>query len=201
MNFINKLEWKISSYIEWAFQKATLLTFHNLEHTSNVVTQVEKLCRAYDLDENTTLNMKVAAWFHDVGICASYTNHEEESIAIMEDYLSKLRNTHAIDRKFVSDLIMVTKMPQEPQNLYEQIICDADLSHLGHANYLLWLSNLRIEWEEVLGKTWTDEDWTNFNLEFLDQHEFHTQKARIWFSMIKEYHKEQLRQQNLVPIH
>ncbi len=53
----------------------------------------------------------------------------------------------------VKALIMSTKMCCIPGNRIENIIRDADSSHLASEDYFTYSDNLRKEWESTLGKS------------------------------------------------
>ncbi|MGY8712230.1 hypothetical protein RAD16_41465, partial [Bradyrhizobium sp. 18BD] len=85
------------------------------------------------------------------------------------------------ERSFIDkvlECIRSTRFPQEPTNLLEQIICDADLYHFSKTNYNDYARRLREEWSLVLHKTFTDRDWKSQNLEILRKHQFHTDYGR-----------------------
>ena len=47
----------------------------------------------------------------------------------------------------VKAAILATEFPQKPSTLLEEILCDADFSHLGDKDYLEKNQLLRLEWE------------------------------------------------------
>jgi uncharacterized protein len=79
----------------------------------------------------------------------------------------------------VTGCIAATKMPQSPQNLLQQIMCDADMFHLADDNYPGYASRLRTEWELILNKQYSDEQWRQINLNMLIQHKYFTDYGKI----------------------
>lgn len=80
--------------------------------------------------------------------------------------------------------IEATKMPQNPKNSIEKIMCDADLFHVATTSFDSSSKLLRAEWELLEGKTMTDVEWYKCNSEFLKNHKFYTNFAfRHWSAM------------------
>jgi predicted metal-dependent HD superfamily phosphohydrolase len=119
----------------------------------------------------------IAAWFHDSGITETYNNHEEKSAQIAREFLAMNKYP---DEKIntVSNLIIVTKIPQNPKNLLEEIICDADISHIGRKGFNTRSQLLRAEWETLQNKKITDFEWLKSNIEFVAGNKFRTRYAK-----------------------
>lgn len=73
---------------------------------------------------------------------------------------------------------MATKMPQHPDGILEQILCDGDLSHLGDKTYWDRCSKVRQELIFTRNKVMADQEWVDFELNFLLNHHYHTPVAR-----------------------
>jgi predicted metal-dependent HD superfamily phosphohydrolase len=151
--------------------------FHNIGHAEDVAYAVNRIGLNSSLPQEDLDILAVAAWFHDTGYCFEYEGHENSSIDIAEGFL----NHENCERSFIDkvlECIRSTRFPQEPTNLLEQIICDADLYHFSKTNYNDYARRLREEWSLVLHKTFTDRDWNSQNLEILRKHRFHTDYGR-----------------------
>ena len=75
-------------------------------------------------------------------------------------------------------MIMATQIPQDPHNLLEQIICDADHDYLGRADYYMVAEKLREE-IAVFGTNMSEEEWLNFQLTYLqNDHKFYTSTSK-----------------------
>ncbi|MGZ5247140.1 MAG: HD domain-containing protein [Flavitalea sp.] len=149
------------------------LTYHSVDHTIDVLTQVERIALEEGLtDEREIYLLKIAALYHDTGFLFTYSQHEEKSCEIfLKDAQNFDLNAEEIDK--ISELIMVTKIPQNPQNLMEKIICDADLDYLGRKDFPVIGDSLRREFLEF-GIVTSNEEWENLQLKFLNQHQYHT---------------------------
>jgi hypothetical protein len=190
---------KVKSFVFDLFKNKlpSQVVYHNFEHTSKVVEAVNEIAIGENISEDDLEVLLLAAWFHDTGFIQGYDNHEEKSKAIAHKFL--IENGIAkdkIDRVF--SLIGATKMPQNPTNKFEEIICDADLFHLGEENFKEKGNLLRTERENLSGKSLTDIEWLKENVNFLGNHKYFTdyafnklnaQKTQNWVKIQKELKK------------
>lgn len=77
-----------------------------------------------------------------------------------------------IDR--ICACIEATKLPQNPNDMYAEVLCDADFFHLGTSNFLYRNLLLRKEWELFCNIVMTDEERQLFNIKFLEGRQFKT---------------------------
>lgn len=145
------------------------LVFHNLTHTQQVVRATKEIGQACGLSNSDIELLLIAAWFHDAGYIAGYQDHVELSQEIAKNWL-KQEGVSTIDSLKIIKCIGATQMPQAPQTILEEIICDADLIHLSAADYPSRLSMLRSEWENTLRKKFSERNWLTSNIDFLTNH-------------------------------
>jgi len=167
-------------------------TFHSFNHTREVVLHTELIAGNYELPEEDHTALILAAWFHDTGYAAGLKkSHEEESQKIATEFLRKHNAAQSLIDK-VNGCIIATRMPQSPSNLIEQIVCDADLFHLGTKEFKDRNKQLRQEInaleEEKIGK----KEWVNLNIEFLDRHRYFTDYAKEMLDPVKKKHLKEL---------
>lgn len=166
--------------------------FHNIDHTEDVVKASTLLADHYQLPEEERLTLLLAAWFHDTGYSSgSATKHEMVSKEIAVDYLQQHEVDNAIIEK-VGNCIMATQWPQCPTNLTEQILCDADLFHLGTDAFAEKNKLLRKELNTVYDKKLSKKEWRQKNILFVQQHRYFTDYARTHLQPIKEQHLKDL---------
>jgi predicted metal-dependent HD superfamily phosphohydrolase len=115
----------------------------------------------------------LSGWFHDCGHVVKYLGHEEDSLKLAEEWLRKERYPEE-KLKQVLACIAATEMPQQPKNLLEEVICDADLFHLSLHEYCHIQFQLREEFKRVLNREYTDREWMEENLDFLNNHHYFT---------------------------
>lgn len=148
------------------------LTYHALDHTLDVLNVCNQYIRRDKLPEKERYLLRVGAIVHDMGFLKGSTNHEEVGAAMAEIILKDLGvNPEEIDQ--VKGLVMATKIPQNPQNHLQRIICDADLDYLGRKDYPEVSQKLFQELKnmDVVSNA---EQWKELQINFLQAHHYHT---------------------------
>jgi predicted metal-dependent HD superfamily phosphohydrolase len=182
---IQDAQLQVTSMLEDKLSKS--IKFHTLLHTQEVVAACSTLADYYKLPEDDRFALILAAWFHDTG----YTGHENRSIDIAGAFISKNAITDDIKQK-VTGCINATRLPQSPENQIEQIICDADLFHLGTDNFEEKSKLLRRELIEFGGNDLSKKEWRKINIRFLERHEYFTSYAKEKLQPEKQKHLEAL---------
>ncbi len=168
------------------------LYYHNLKHTVDVVTEVELIGWAEGISDEDMLLLKTAALFHDVGHINSYDNHEVCGTEIASEMLPKFKYTkQQID--IINGIIMSTKLPPKPENILQEIICDADLDYLGRIDFIP-VSNTLFEELRVRNKIKSFNDWNKLQLAFISNHQYFTKTARQLREVNKQSQIERIRQ-------
>lgn len=177
---------RVSTHVKGLFNDPRFkdLYFHNITHTEFVITSIQHLVLYYNLTPEEIENVLIAGWFHDIGYIHCYENHELESNKMAVSFLNSI-NFPQSRTKTVSNCIEATKLPQSPTSLVAQILCDADLSHLGHQDYNFFQSKLKLEWSKHLNKQYSDLEWNKINVLFLSKHRYFTTIARKKYSSQK----------------
>jgi adenylate cyclase len=168
------------------------LFYHNIQHTGHVYQQVEMLGRGEEVSQEDMLLLRSAALLHDMGYIDTFDEHETRSVEYAREILPLYRYKEAqIDA--ICSLIMATKLPPDPSNLLEMIICDANLDHLGRADFLIQSDRL---FQEYLfhKKIKTKKEWNLKQVELLENHEFFTETARQLQEISMEQQIENIRQ-------
>ena len=153
-------------------------TYHSIEHFRDVVKQVERIAKKEKIDKAGILDIKLAAWLHDVGYIWGPLDHEEKSVEYAKVILNEMKFPKS-KISLITGMIMATKMPQSPKNHFEQIICDADLDYLGRNDFEDISSNLLKELE--INQKITNFNWLKIQEKFLKSHSYFTltsQKSR-----------------------
>lgn len=167
------------------------LKYHNYKHTIDVVNQAELIGLGEGLDDSDILLLKTAALFHDSGLIVGFDNHEFYSTQIAREILPKWHYTDEQINK-ICDIIMATKLPPNPQNLLEKVICDADLDYLGRADFIP-ISNNLYEELRALGKDIDINTWNKKQVAFLSSHQYFTTTAQKIREEAKEIQIERLK--------
>jgi predicted metal-dependent HD superfamily phosphohydrolase len=154
-------------------------TYHNLEHTEDVVKAAIQICGHYQLDDKDYFTVITAAWFHDIGYRGDdMSNHEEKSALIAADFLKDLRLPEEVLNN-ITTCILATKMPQSPDNILESIVCDADLFHFGTDDFLNKSRLLRREMNNLYNTKINKKDWRQKTLRIMTEHEYHTDYCKL----------------------
>ncbi len=160
------------------------LYYHNVKHTIDVINQVELIGYGEGVDDEAILFLKTAALFHDAGHIVGYNNHEYYGCQLANEYLPKFGYKQEEIEK-IEDLIMATKIPPEPQNLMEKIMCDADLDYLGRSDFIP-VSNTLYKELKAQNKINDWNEWNKLQLSFISKHQYFTETARN----LREVHKQ-----------
>lgn len=153
------------------------LTYHNLQHTIDVLQQVERIAREEGIaDQEQLLLVRIAALYHDTGFLDTYQGHEQRSCEIM---MEDLGNSSLSEQKLlmIRGMIMATKIPQSPVSLLEEIICDADLDYLGRPDFPPISQHLMKEFLEY-GIIKDEAEWDPIQIGFFEKHQYFTHSSR-----------------------
>jgi predicted metal-dependent HD superfamily phosphohydrolase len=168
--------------------------FHDLDHTQSVVESVLEIGEGYELSDEDLELLQLAAWFHDLGYDQGAEQHEERSMQYARTFLEEHQYAEEVIQK-IEGCIKATRVPQSPKNLLEEILCDADLSHLGKSSY--WTRTGKIRQELIMTKNIirSEQEWVEFELNFMLQHRYHTPVASRLYNEGKSKHIRQLYKQ------
>ncbi|MFT5165365.1 MAG: putative metal-dependent HD superfamily phosphohydrolase [Saprospiraceae bacterium] len=177
----NKIVQKSEDFVRQLFKEKLSkdFLFHDLSHTrsveyfSRLLGQQNDNCSPDDLEI-----LAIAAWFHDTGYTQLYTGHEAASSRIAKDFLAK-QNYPKEKIKAVEECIEATRTNYVPKNKLQEIIKDADLSNLGTDTFYDLSIKLRHEWDVLCNTQYTDIEWLENNLRFLNNHQYFTKAAKI----------------------
>ncbi len=152
------------------------LFYHNIKHTIDVVTEVELIGWAEDLNEEDILIVKLAALFHDSGHVISYDDHEHHGTTIARKMLKKYNYSSEM-MEMICKLIMATQFPPKPMSTLEKVMCDSDLDYLGRTDFIP-VSNLLYKELKVRNLVGSFNDWNEKQLSFIKKHQYYTDTAQ-----------------------
>jgi hypothetical protein len=92
----------------------------------------------------------------------------------------------------ICQIIMATKLPPEPKDLHQEIICDADLDYLGRSDMIPVSNNLFKELSEQ-NKIGSFNDWNKLQLKFITGHSYFTKTAQSLREVNKQKQIERIR--------
>lgn len=148
--------------------------YHNLEHTEQVVENVIKIANHYQLSEKDFFIVVAASWFHDIGYLYDCGRHEAKGVDLAASFLED-RNVDKDVIEQVKGCILATMMPQKPVGLLQQIVCDADLFHLGSDSFKERNRLMRSEVEAFSTHKIDKKEWNSKTIGLFKNHHYHTQ--------------------------
>jgi uncharacterized membrane-anchored protein YitT (DUF2179 family)/predicted metal-dependent HD superfamily phosphohydrolase len=151
------------------------LIYHDIQHTKDVLGYAEKLAVEENISGQDLMLLRTAALMHDTGFLEAHTGHEEVSCSFAQTFLAQFEYTDD-EIKQICQLIMATRIPQQPENKLAEILCDADLYYLGTNLYTQNADNLYLELENA-GLIKSREEWVHQQIKFLHAHHYFTNTA------------------------
>jgi len=170
---------KTREFVEKLFEEKLPkdLYFHDLVHTKEIVDAAEEIGKGEGLSDNELEIVILSAWLHDLGYVEQYIGHEEESQLIADDFL---RSIDYPEEKIsiIKNCILATKYRHESGNILEAVVVDADRVSMGRSNFDKRGDLLRKEWAVYLNKEYSDKQWSDIQLQYLNETLFHTKYAK-----------------------
>lgn len=152
------------------------LIYHDISHTMNVEKACIRFAKLEGVSEEDVLLLRTAALYHDSGFILEYDHNEKFAIELAKSQLPRYGYSDE-DIRTISNIIAATQSNVEPVTLLEKIMCDADHDYLGRPDYKHIANRLRSELENY-GNEMNDEEWIDFQLEYLQNiHRFYTETA------------------------
>lgn len=168
------------------------LVYHNIEHTREVLHNVELIARHEKITIEEMNILKMAAWFHDTGYIKKYVGHEEESVKIAVEFLrSKQVDADVIEQ--VANCILATDFARQPENKIQEVLRDADFMHMGKENYPEYADRLRREVNAAGIRKIKKHDFEKESVDMFLAHTFYTEYCRRQLTDIKESNLENLK--------
>jgi class 3 adenylate cyclase len=178
---LDKLEKELPSY----------LYYHNFKHTIDVINQAELIGYGEGVDDESILLLKTAALFHDAGHVIGYDEHEYHGTNLAKEFLPQYSYSNEQIEQ-ICELIMATKLPPNPQNTLESIMCDSDLDYLGRSDFIPVSNTLFKELKEQ-NKIGSLNDWNKIQVMFLSKHQFFTKTGNNLREVNKQMQVERIK--------
>ena len=153
------------------------LTYHGIHHTKDVHDVCKFYIGHYKISDSEAELLEIAAVAHDIGFIHTYRNHEAVGAEMIKEVMFD-HNYSEDQMDAVAEMILATKVPQQPKNFLSEILCDADLDYLGRSDFDIIGRTLKNEWELYGVFEDLDENFDKLQISFLKNHSFHTDYAR-----------------------
>jgi predicted metal-dependent HD superfamily phosphohydrolase len=168
------------------------LIYHNRDHTEKVAAAARQIADHYQLNDTDFFIVNTAAWFHDIGyLTGNGPGHEERGAGMAASFLAGTGVQQGVIDA-IRGCILSTKLPQRAEGLLQQIVCDADLFHLGTDEFGEINKLVRKEAEAMQGKKISKEEWRRGTIGFVESHQYYTDYCR---SLLNEKQQENLDRQ------
>lgn len=153
------------------------IIYHDIPHTLNVEKAAMRYAKLEGVSDQDLFLLRTAVLLHDAGFVYRYHENENFAIGVARSLLPEFGySPNQIE--IICGIINATKFDVDPKTQLEKIMCDADHDYLGRPDYNQISLKLRLELE-AYGQTFTDKEWYQFQLRFLENiHEFHTETAK-----------------------
>ena len=151
------------------------LTYHNIDHTEDVMQAAGLLAEAEGIDESGRDLLAAAALLHDTGFFVGREGHEEKSCNIARHYLPAYGYTPE-EIETICSLIIATQLPQSPGSHLAEILCDADLDYLGREDFFTLSQRLFAELK-MEGLVQREDQWNRQQADFMGDHNYFTKTA------------------------
>lgn len=151
------------------------LYYHGVHHTMDALKTCDLYLKHIKISKHESQLLRLGILLHDIGFTESTEDHELKGIEIANNLLSEFHFSKK-DIDIIKQLILSTKVPQQPRNLLERIICDIDLDYLGRDDYYKISDQLFRELKVYSGLKDRNE-WNKLQVKFLEAHRYHTDFA------------------------
>ncbi|MEQ1732726.1 MAG: adenylate/guanylate cyclase domain-containing protein [Bacteroidia bacterium] len=168
------------------------LSYHGVHHTLEVCAAAERIGIAEGIVSEDVHLLKTAALLHDAGFTQQYDKNEPIGCELSREILPQFGYSDKQIETVIA-LIMATQIPHKPQNLMQQIMCDADLDYLGTETFDETSNNLKLELM-AYNKIKTDKEWDAIQVHFLTAHYFFTNTCKEHRVPLKQQHLEKVKQ-------
>ncbi len=166
--------------------------YHDPHHTKDVVEAVKTITAFYGIKGEDHFIVVAAAWFHDLGYFIDPLHHEEKGAELAAQFLAgENAGQELIDK--VRGCIMATKLPQQPRNQLEQIICDADLFHFGTDDFNKKNKLLLEEYNNLHEEQMSKSVWRDKTVAMMEAHHFFTDYGLLYLVRTKERNLHELK--------
>lgn len=168
-------------------------TYHNLQHTLEVVRHADQLALDLTMDELQRAQLLCAAAFHDSGYYDDPNDHENIGARYAANFLETQEARPEMIRQ-ICTLIQATALHAEPMNPQQEVLKDADLHYLAQSNFEARAEDLRQEWAATKTLTFSEEAWLAQNIRFLENHRYRSQAGIERYENHKHENLQRLRQ-------
>ncbi|MFK7781618.1 HD domain-containing protein [Psychroserpens sp.] len=167
------------------------LYYHGIPHTLYVIKKAQHIALKEKVSAKEIELLKIAALYHDVGFVKTREGHEEESCKIAAKDLKSFGYSQ-VDIDIICEVIMATKVPQNPTNHLGEILADADLEYLATKHFDS-VSDLLYKELKYFNPKLTKDKWNELQIDFIGKHNYHTKYCKHYKAFRKNKNLQKLK--------
>ena len=163
--------------------------YHQYEHALETMERSIYLAKNEWLNDDEIEILAIATLFHDTWFTIQYDDNEYIWAKIARNYLKSM--LYPEDKiKLIENIILSTNVKYEnPKNIFEKIIKDADLDNLWRDDFLDKSSDLKRELEAIKNIKIKDPEWKHWSIHFLAKHKYFTKTQKKERNKMKDLNK------------
>lgn len=156
--------------------------FYSLSHTQALVVRAEEIGKACALQEEELRLVLLAAWLHDLSYIPATAPDALDPLGPLAKFL-QFNGLSGEEVDKVQRCVAASHYPQHPQDITEEVLCDAVASFMASPGYL---EQAEKQANTTTGKKSDAYDWIASQRVLLKKHAFFTKYAKRTFSDGKE---------------
>lgn len=182
----------IQTFVDEAFESAdcSKLFYHSYGHTLSVVKSVEEITEKLQFSTHQQQLLVAAAYWHDIGYLSGYDNHEDRGIELAKTHLPQWQVSN-IDIEQICSYIAATKLRTRAASPEAAILADADIFYGIGSSFFDRGPLLRKEWEACKALYYSERDWQQLQLDFLQSVEFQSAYGQECFAPVLQNNIQQ----------
>lgn len=156
--------------------------FHSWSHTKEVADVALKLARQHNLEPGQTEIIALAAWFYYSGYFDSPKDYVLKSVENARKFLGE----RSYPEERIDQVLSLLKAKASPDSeISAKVLHDAIISYKGRKRFFAKAELLRLERENLFGKSYSDHEWEKIMYKSLLNCTFLTDVARQEFQSRK----------------
>jgi predicted metal-dependent HD superfamily phosphohydrolase len=171
--------------------------FHQIQQTEYVLRSALRIAKSFRLSKRDIFLLTAATWFQNTGYCRGDTGHEERSCEVGAEFLNR-NKIPTTDTGQICRLILSTRSGQQPADMLEKILADANYYYFGCKSFTKWNDKLYKEHQFLQSNDFLSmEAWQKEMIQMMTDHRFHTTYCRLKLAKQKIINIKTLAQQNM----
>src|SRR5438067_463175 len=157
------------------------LVYHGFKRTRELVGACKDIAKGVKLENGDVEPLLLAAWFHDAGYAVGLDGDVSRSAELLHTFLEKAGEPPEL-REAASASLAASQSNGGSASPRDEVLRDALLTPLASENYIEDAELLRLELERRKGKLYSDVDWTQECISFLENHQYRTRYAQLEYN-------------------